>query len=52
VRASELDSGLDALLYATVRRWIEDRWPFHRVAYRSGARPPAAPLKPSTPGGS
>jgi hypothetical protein len=33
VRASELASGLDALLCATVRRWIEERWPFRRVAY-------------------
>jgi hypothetical protein len=33
VRASELAGGLDALLYATVRRWIEERWPFQRVAY-------------------
>jgi hypothetical protein len=33
VRASELASGLDAVLYATVRRWIEERWPFQRVAY-------------------
>jgi hypothetical protein len=33
VRASELASGLDALLYATVRRWVEERWPFRRVAY-------------------
>jgi hypothetical protein len=33
VRASELASGLDGLLYGTVRRWIEERWPFDRVAY-------------------
>ena len=33
VRASELDTGLDAELYATVRRWLEERWPFRRVAY-------------------
>ena len=39
VRASELASGLDALLYATVRRWIEERWPFRRVAYPSRELP-------------
>ncbi len=33
VRASELATGLDELLYATVRRWIDERWPFGRVAY-------------------
>jgi hypothetical protein len=33
VRAGELDSGLDAVLYATVRGWIEECWPFRRVAY-------------------
>jgi hypothetical protein len=33
VRTSELDAGLDAELYATVRRWIQERWPFDRVAY-------------------
>ena len=33
VRASELDAGLDADLDAAVRRWVEERWPFRRVAY-------------------
>ncbi len=33
VRASEADSGLDAELYETARRWVEDEWPFDRVAY-------------------
>jgi hypothetical protein len=33
VRASELAAGLDELLYATARRWIDERWPFTRVAY-------------------
>jgi RimJ/RimL family protein N-acetyltransferase len=33
VRASELGSGLEDLLYATVRGWIEERWPFERVVY-------------------
>ena len=33
VRASELASGLEDLLYATVRRWVEECWPFERVVY-------------------
>ena len=33
VRASEADTGLDAKLYETVRRWVDDEWPFDRVAY-------------------
>jgi hypothetical protein len=33
VRASELATGLEAELYATVRRWVQDRWPFDKVAY-------------------
>ena len=33
VRASEADTGLDAELYQTVRRWVDDEWPFDRVAY-------------------
>ena len=33
VRASELGSGLDAEPYATAPRWVEERWPFRRVAY-------------------
>jgi hypothetical protein len=33
VRASELGTGLEAELYDSVRRWIEERWPFRRVAY-------------------
>jgi hypothetical protein len=33
VRAGELASGLDGVLYATVRSWIAERWPFRRVAY-------------------
>ena len=32
VRASELAAGLDDVLCATVRRWINKRWPFARVA--------------------
>jgi hypothetical protein len=33
VRASELGTGLEAELYDSVRRWLEERWPFRRVAY-------------------
>ena len=33
VRASEKDTGLDEELYASVRKWIEDEWPFEKVAY-------------------
>lgn len=33
VRASEVADGLDEVLYTTVRRWIDDHWPFTRVAY-------------------
>jgi hypothetical protein len=33
VRASELASGLDWLLYETVKAWIDDTWPFENVAY-------------------
>ena len=39
VRASELDTGLEAELYAAVRRWLEEGWPFRRVAY-PGREPP------------
>ncbi len=33
VRASELDSGLDDELYATVKAWVAADWPFENVAY-------------------
>jgi hypothetical protein len=33
VRASEVVGDLDEVLYATVRRWLSDRWPFTRVAW-------------------
>jgi len=33
VRASELEAGLDAELYGTVKNWIGEVWPFKRVAY-------------------
>lgn len=33
VRKSELASGLDEFLFLTVRKWIEQEWPFKNVAY-------------------
>ena len=33
VRASQLDTGLDAALYRDVRAWITADWPFQTVAY-------------------
>jgi len=33
VRASEVGGDLDEVLYATVRRWLADRWPFTLVAW-------------------
>ncbi len=33
VRASEAETGLDAHLYETVRRWIAEAWPFASPAY-------------------
>ena len=33
VRASEAETGLDAHLYQTVRRWIAEAWPFAKPAY-------------------
>lgn len=33
VRQSELKTSLDQLLFSSVKKWIEDRWPFDKVAY-------------------
>ena len=33
VRASQAETGLDAHLYETVRRWIAEAWPFTNPAY-------------------
>jgi len=43
VRRSEQDSGLDRLLEAAVRDWMEKDWPFQWVVYpgRSGVQPEA-----------
>ena len=32
-RQSEFDQGLDPILFATVKDWIEADWPFDQVAY-------------------
>ena len=33
VRASEVDNGLDPILFNSVRQWISAKWPFKKVAY-------------------
>ena len=33
VRASEVDNGLDPILFNTVKIWISKEWPFKKVAY-------------------
>lgn len=33
VRQSAHDQGLDPVLFETVRRWIDERWPFRDVVY-------------------
>ena len=33
VRASEVDNGLDAILFDAVKKWISEGWPFKKVAY-------------------
>lgn len=33
IRQSELTSGLDEFLFSTVKKWIEEKWPFDKVAY-------------------
>ena len=32
-RTSELKSGLEELLFETVKNWIEEKWPFNKVAF-------------------
>ena len=32
-RSSELKSGLDKLLYDTVKKWVKEQWKFNNVAY-------------------
>ena len=33
VRASEFGKGLDPILFAAVKKWIAERWPFKNVAF-------------------
>ena len=33
VRASEKATGLDALLFSSVQRWLQECWPFRKVAF-------------------
>jgi hypothetical protein len=33
VRKSEYDKGLDPVLSKAVKRWIQEKWPFKKVAY-------------------
>lgn len=33
VRQSEYDKGLDPILFQTVKKWIDTRWPFKKVTY-------------------
>jgi hypothetical protein len=33
VRQSELDNGLDNILFETVKDWVKREWPFGKVAY-------------------
>jgi len=33
VRKSEYDTGLDQELYETIKKWIEEKWPFKKPAY-------------------
>lgn len=33
VRKSEYDKGLDPILFKTVKQWVEEKWPFKKVAY-------------------
>lgn len=33
VRSSEVDNGLDAILFDSIKKWISEDWPFQLVAY-------------------
>lgn len=33
VRQSEVPNGLDEILFSSVKKWIQDKWPFKKVAY-------------------
>jgi hypothetical protein len=32
-RASEIENGLEGILYKTVREWINEKWPFKKVLF-------------------
>lgn len=33
VRQSEVANGLDEILFSSVKKWIQNKWPFKKVAY-------------------
>jgi hypothetical protein len=33
VRQSEILNGLDKILFSNVKKWIQEKWPFEKVAY-------------------
>ena len=33
VRQSEVPNGLDKILFSIVKKWIQEKWPFNKVAY-------------------
>lgn len=33
VRASEVENGLDSILFESVKKWVPEVWPFKKVAY-------------------
>ena len=33
VRQSEIANGLDEILFSNVKKWIQKKWPFNKVAY-------------------
>ena len=33
IRQSEVANGLDEILFSSVKKWIQDEWPFKKVAY-------------------
>ena len=33
VRQSEIPNGLDKILFSNVKKWIQEKWPFEKVAY-------------------
>jgi len=33
VRQSEVPNGLDKILFSIIKKWIQEKWPFNKVAY-------------------